>query len=337
MIALTLGGIAFGATADPVIPTILGQSFTIDINSNTQGVVGPDDGVTGLIEKFGYANTVATSFYYPTPCALDPVSCPNGVTFAAPGSLVRDTNINSVITAMGGPAAGTALDGSTAVSINTLTALDQYNIDTLSPLSGIGGDDIEGFDTSWGLFYQYDIFGNVNGAGTAVNFNSGYIDLYWFKAGALAAAEKVLSVNVTSSQTDPSNTYLFGEVDYSWCDPGDSCSAFVKSFMNSDPFNDSFYNIWKSATPPPEITFILDTNVAPPVPTTDQLLLLTGTDPSMTLDCNPLAPGAQLCNAARQTSTSGGVEFGVPEPTSLGLMGLGMFAAGLRARRRRSH
>lgn len=310
-IAVLAGGLSLSASA--------GQ-FRIDtgVDFNADG-----DSITGAIDELGYSGTLATSYYF-------------GLT---PGSTVIDTNIGSIL-------AGTFASGSYATiggpsaSFSNSPLFAQRDIDALTPLTG-GLDDTENFNFPNGfrMTYEYMLVGAINATGTAVNFTGGYFNLFLWDTNAGGAPiagtdRQILQVQVTGSQLDLANQFIFGLVDYGWCAP--ACSAEVQNFFVDETTGQTFFDIWDSAVPPPQINFTLDTNVNPPVPTLDQLVLIDGSQAGLAADCSALgAPPGTPC-LMRQTTLDGSAVFNVPEPGTVALLGAGLLGFGALRKRRRN-
>lgn len=288
------------------------------IDRGTDWSLIPDgDSVTANIKQLGITGTLATSYYFGLP---------------APGTVVIDTNVAAAM-------AGTFASGNylsingTPVTLNNTPSFGERDVDSLNPLvTGLNDTEGYGFPLGYRFFYEYTLLGAVNAAGNAVDFTSGFFNLFMVDLNLggvpqMAGARQVMRVNVTGSLTQAANLNVFGNVDYSWCDPVPGCSTEVQNLFNDVATNDSFFNIWKSSTPPPVISFVLDTNVDPPVPTASQLVALA--------DCSALGAGPVGC-LVRQTTLDSSVTFAVPEPGSLALIGLGALGLGLRRRKPRA-
>ena len=276
----------------------------------------PDgDSTTANIQELGYSGTLATSFYFGA---------------LGPGTPVIDTNFGMLgVIPNPAPLLYTTIGGP-KVPLRGTPLFAQQNIDTINPLTP-GVDDTEGYGGSplgFQFFYQYKLFGAINPTGTGVDFTSGFFNVFMVDNNALGApllggARQVLKVNVTGSNIQLTNLDIFGEVDYSWCAP--LCTTETKNLFNDVATGDSFFNLW-SRVPPPVISFALDTNVNPPIPTANQLVFRP--------DCSSVsgAPGPCL---VRQTTLDGSATFKVPEPGTLALVGLGVLGLGLRRSKKR--
>lgn len=305
-VALITGGLAVSASA---------ANFFLDRGVDWGGDADGDS-LTGDIAQLGYTGTLATSFYF------GPV---------APGTVVIDTNIGMAGVFASG--SYTALDTVTSVSLSNTPTFGQKNINNLNPLT-TGVDDTEGYGpgvaSGYQFFYEYVIVGAINAAGTAVDFTSGFFNLFMVDNGAfgspiLGGARQVLKINVTGSALQLANQNIFGEVDYSWCDPVPGCSTEVQNLFNDSASGQSFFDIWSASVPPPVISFVLDTNVDPPIPTASQLVFFA--------DCSAVS-GVEGGCAVRQTTLDGSASFAVPEPATLALAGLGLLGMGVVNRRK---
>jgi len=248
---------------------------------------------TGIFFEFGFNGTKATSLYDMT----------DGSVFGS----FYDTNIASELTAAGVPASGTALDGNILHQISLVMpnyAGGAADLDALNsivpPLSG----DSEGFLGTWDLQVKYHFDGTLTATGpvyTGGTFEVFFNDL----ATATLYDTLVLSGNLTGSALNVANLELFFDVTYALDN-----FLFVKDSHGN--YVDAYDMIGVPGAP---VTLTLNTNVNPPIPTADQLLLV-GT------------------NAIRQADLHGGVTANIPEPGTLALAGLGLLGMGALRRRR---
>lgn len=266
------------------------------------------DSVTADFEALGFTGTLATSIY-------------QGLT---PGSQVFDTNIASVMDSFGFMTGDLpTLDGGNPLSAGghdpfSYASVGEKNIDALNPLVGGfgGGDDVEGFNLNWNLTFDYYLEGTVTATG--VDYTSGYFDLFH---NDLGGSTQVARLEVTGSSLFLGDLVVQGNVTYDFDGDGiDDASPLAQGFFVDSTTGDRFYDRWLAGTGA-DVSFRLDTNVNPPIPTADQLVPLANDD------------GVWLF---RQTTLAGEVSFQVPAPGVLALMGFGLLSLGLSSRRRKA-
>jgi hypothetical protein len=287
-IAVALGLSAAGASAAPMyidlasIGTPGKYFFATPSNPADDG-----DDRTGTFTEFGFTQLLATSIY--------------DFTDLSPLGSFTDTNIASELAAAGVPTSGTALDGLTPVSLVDPVSPGQVDIDALSPLAG--GDD-ESFNTTWRLLVEYSFTGNLTASGPT--YTGGTFDLLFDSLIDDGDDQTVLSGTLTGSSINIANLDLFFNVDsaldgFLWVE--NSQGTFVNA-------GDTYFGDGGT------LALALDTNVNPPIPESDQLLLVGS-------------------NAIRQTTLDGSITSQVPSPGVLSLMGLGLLGFGA-ARKRKS-
>jgi hypothetical protein len=250
---------------------------------------------TGIFSEFGFNQILATSIY-------------DFSDFSVFGSFY-DTNVPSSLAFANVPASGTALDGATTVDLVTPDCANgQCDIDGLSPLVPPLGTDNEGFLQTWDLQVEFTFFGTLTAGGPV--YTSGTIDVFFndLFLGDGDQSGLALTASLTGSTLQAANLDLFFDItfaaeDFLFIDTG---SGFVDA--NDVIDGGSFPRL------------ALDTNVNPPIPTTDQLLLVVDDGG------NP--------NVIRQATLDGSVTASVPEPTSLALLGAALLGAGATSRRR---
>lgn len=286
------------ATGMAVSASASAADMFIDLGTNSfdagRFIGVPDaNSSTATFQQFGFNQIVATSVY--------------DFSDGSPLGAFYDTNIPSELAFANVPAAGIALNGITPVNlILPNCALGQCDIDGLSPLVPPLGTDNEGFLQTWDLQIEYHFDGTLTPGGpvyTGGTFNVFFNDLTLANADFLA-----LTGTLTGSTLQIANLDLFFDITFAvdnflWIDNG------------SGTFLDAADVIAAGGTP----TLALDTNVDPPIPTADQLLLVVDDGG------NP--------NVIRQTELDGSITGQIPEPGMLALMGLGLLGLGLSRRK----
>ncbi len=289
------------ALANPMYINLPNNSY--DTNRSI-GAADPDT-KTGNYTIFGFNDILATSIYDYSDNSIF-------------GSFF-DTNIPAELTGVGisslpAGTTGTALDSVSSVTLyhpNTRDtdpldpsynpALGESDIDGLSPLVPPLGSNNEGFLQTWDLQVLYHFDGTLGAGGPT--YTGGYLDIYFNDLINDANDRKVLTGTLTGSSIDLANLSLFFDVTFAE-------DNFL--FINN---GSSFVDANDGVVSGNYANFILDTNVDPPVPTANQLLKIND-------------------NVIRQTSLDGSITAKIPEPSILGLLGLGMLGLGRLSRKK---
>ena len=269
----------------------------IDVGDNSYELSPPNiadaNSTTGVFQQFGFNQLLATSVY----------DFSDGSVFGS----FYDTNVPSELAALGIPTGGTAIDGSTPVNLSLPTGA-QSDIDALSPLVPPANTDSEGFGLTWDLQVQYRFDGVLTPGGPI--YTGGFFNVFFNDFNDDTNDRQVLGGELTGSNISLGNLDLFFDLTFA-----EAGFLFVEN---------EFGDFVDAAAGIPDGNFVdltLDTNVNPPIPTADQLLLLADGNNNN----NPVV--------VRQSELDGSIVAKIPVPGPLALLGLGLVGLGLARRK----
>lgn len=273
---------------------LAGQQTLFDGLTTTNGN-GDLDSQTGSFTEFGFSQLLGTSIY----------DFSNGSIFGD----FYDTNIASLLNGAGvtDGVSGPSLDNSATVTLNHPMSA-QTDLDALSPLAPpLNGTDNEGFLATWELDTQFLFEGTLTPTGPV--YTGGFFEV-WFKDLDNAANNFLgFKGEVTGSNLQDANLDIFLTVT-------EATEGFLFSGLSE---NGTFKDVHDIIAETGGYRMAIDTNVNPPIPTADTLLLVND--------------GNNNISAVRQSTLDGSVKA-VSEPSTLAILGLGLLAFGASRRRK---
>lgn len=246
---------------------------------------------TGLFNEFGFNQILTTSIY----------DLSNGNVFGT----FYDTNIPAELNAAGVPSSGLAFDGVTPVDLVLPDCgSGQCDIDAFSPLNPPLNSDSEGFLGSWDLQVSYHFDGYLDATGP--HFTGGYMEIFFNDLIDDSNDRSVLKAAVTGSDINAANLDIYFDI-----------IEAEAGFLYIQNSSGQFVDANEAITPESKPKFHLDTNVNPPIPSDDQLLVTNNGQ-----------------YAVRQTTLDGSITASIPEPASIAVLGAGLLGLGFIRRRR---
>ncbi len=286
---------AFGSATYCANPANAGIIATVIANATVTNGNGDANSQTGSFTEFGFSQLLGTSIY----------------DFSNNSILgdFYDTNITSELLAAGitDGVSGLALDGLTNVTLN-YPSTGQMDLDALSPLAPpLNGTDNEGFLAAWELNTQFLFEGTLTATGPV--YTGGFFEV-WFQDLDNAANNFLgFKGEVVGSNLQAANLDIFLKIT-------EATQGFL---FDGATENGVFTDVYDIIAQTGGYSMVIDTNVNPPIPTLDSLLLVQGDQ--------------QQFSVVRQASLDGSVNA-VSEPSTLAVLGLGLLAFGASRRRK---
>jgi len=154
--------------------------------------------------------------------------------------------------------------------------------------------------------------------GIVPNYTSGLFEFYYQDITGSQADLKVLELSLETATSSGPNIVMTAVADFDWYDESNTVTwssdqhSLIQDFFTDVHSGESFYEHSQKAEPS-KITFRNDFNVDP--------------------NYLPTCVDANCETLTRTTDTNLSATFAVPEPTSLALLGLGLFGLAFRTRK----
>ncbi len=278
----------FGVTAEA-------SPIFINYGANNDG---DGDTKTSIFTQLGFGQLKATSIYTDS----------NGNGILEGNDTIYDTNIQSILAANFATGSYASKSGvPNSVALDNSIKSQNAQITGLLPLSFL--DSLEGFNVNWNMTLQYEMFGTYAGLLGGSPFKSGYLNLFYNTDLDPGNQQLLLKMSITGSSLTVGNLNIFGKITQVGAGPNGNTD-----FFNFAPLpGQSFASLLGQ-----DISWLLDTNIDPPVPTDATLADIGGG------------------KYARQTQLDGSIKFNVPEPETLTLLGIGLLGLAMSTRKQKA-